>query len=544
MKLATASQMQKLDHATIHDIAIPGVVLMENAGKGTVEVMEQEFGSVQDLSVIIFVGPGNNGGDGLVIARHVLQQRGFPFLVYLIEPDKLAGDAAINQAACKAIRIPHMVVLQDDDIAQLTQQIQKIHFEHPVHSLVDGLFGTGLKRNLRGHFAAIVGLINKLSAALKWPIAAVDISSGLSADTGKTLGCSVQADLTVTYGLAKPGHYLHGGPSIGKLKIVDIGIPEQVIQSAGLPGKVLNQEIGNLLHPRQKSTHKGDFGHILILAGSEGKTGAAILSAQAALHSGCGLVTLAVPAELNSIFEISLPEAMTAPLPCSATAFSSADYEKILGLLADKDGMVIGPGLGTDSDTGVLVRKLYAEVKLPMVVDADALNLLAGEPVCIAAPAGDRILTPHPGEMARLTGMKTPEIQADRLQAASRIHPSQGNCPHEIITVLKGAGTILSSSRGQWAINTSGNNGMATGGMGDVLAGLIGSLLVQGYTPWNAAQIGVYMHGLAADMLAENSSHGYLASDVAATLPSAAQHMKNHLIQTTEQDQRRRYVNG
>lgn len=525
MKLATSSQMQALDQATINEIGVPGIVLMENAGKGTVELMEQEYGPVRRKSVIIFVGPGNNGGDGLVIARHILQHGGYPYLFYFMAPEKLKGDAATNAVICSAVNIPHRTVLQEEEISQLSEDIKSIHCAHPVHSLVDALFGTGLKRNLEGRFAAGVQLINQSAHEHQWPVTAVDIPSGLSADTGATLGCSIQADLTVTYGLAKPGHYLHGGPSVGKLKVIDIGIPEKVIQAAALPGKVLDTDIGSLLHHRQRASHKGSFGHLLILAGSEGKTGAAILSGRAALHSGCGLVTLAVPGELNPIFEISLPEAMTCPLPCSRTFFSVADFDLIVQLLAGKNALVIGPGLGTDTETGKLVRRLYRETPLPMVVDADALNLLAPAPDTVTEPAGSRILTPHPGEMSRLTGLDTKNIQADRIQAAMWLNRATINNDHEIITILKGAGTIVCSSKDNWAINTTGNNGMATGGMGDVLSGLIGGLLGQGYTPCHAAEIGVYLHGLAADLLAEKQPYGYSASEVAAALPTAAAHL-------------------
>jgi NAD(P)H-hydrate epimerase len=525
MKLATSTQMQDLDQTAIKEIGIPGVVLMENAGLGTVDLMEQEFGPVREKSVIIFIGPGNNGGDGLVIGRHVLQHGGFPYLVYLIAPDALGGDAAINADICNTIDLPNIIVLQEDTISQLLGEIKNLHFAHPVHCLVDALFGTGLTRNLEGRFAKIVGLINKLADEHKWPVTAVDIPSGLSADTGETFGCSVQADLTVTYGLAKPGHYMHGGPTIGRLAVIDIGIPQQVIKAASLPGKVLDKDTGKLFLPRHKTTHKGSFGHLLILAGSEGKTGAAILSGQAALHSGCGLVTLAVPTELNTIFETCLPEAMTVPLPFSTKAFSMADYDLIIKLLGGKDALVLGPGIGTDPDTGALVGRLYSELQLPIIVDADALNLLALESGAVAAAGGPRILSPHPGEMSRLIGVSTTEIQADRLHAANWLSDVQIKNDHEIITVLKGAGTVVCSNRDEWAINSSGNNGMATGGMGDVLSGLIGGLVVQGYSLWDAAGIGVYLHGLAADLVTGKQAHGYLASDVAAALPLATQKM-------------------
>ena len=525
MKLATSTQMQGLDQAAIKEIGIPGVVLMENAGLGTVDQMEQEFGLVGEKTVIIFIGPGNNGGDGLVIGRHVLQRGGFPYLVYLVAPETLKGDAGINAIVCNAIDLPNMIIQQEDDISNLLEQLKKLHFAHSVHCLVDALFGTGLKRNLEGRFASVVRLMNEFSHEHKWPVTAVDIPSGLSADTGEILGCSVQADLTVTYGLAKPGHYMHGGPTIGRLAVVDITIPRQVIKAASLPGKVLDKDTGKLLLPRHKATHKGSFGHLLILAGSEGKTGAAILSGQAALHSGCGLVTLAVPTELNTIFETSLPEAMTVPLPSSTKTFSLADFDLIIQLLAGKSALVLGPGTGTDPDTGALVQQLYNELQLPIVVDADALNLLALEPGAVAAAGGPRILSPHPGEMSRLIGVNTAEIQADRLHAANWLSDVQIKNDHEIITVLKGAGTIVCSNKGKWAINSSGNNGMATGGMGDVLSGLIGGLVVQGYSLWNAAGIGVYMHGLAADLVTVKQPRGYLASDVAAALPLATQKM-------------------
>ena len=530
MKLATSSQMRNLDQTTINETGIPGIVLMENAGQGTIRQMEADFGRVRDKTVCIFIGPGNNGGDGLVIGRHVLQRGGFPFLIFLVPQEKLCGDAGINAAICDKIHLPGMLIQQEEDIAQLEKKLLHLHFAHPVHSLVDALFGTGLSRDLKDRFAAIIQFINTMSNTRQWPVVAVDIPSGLSADTGKILGCSIKADLTVTFGLAKPGHYLHGGPDIGRLAVVDISIPDQVVRNADLPGKVIDQTIGRMLRPRPRAIHKGTVGHLLILAGSIGKTGAAILSGRAALHSGCGLVTLAVPAELNSIFETSLPEAMTVPLPLSKHAFSIDDYDHILELLAGKSGLVLGPGLGTAHETEKLVQRLYREVSLPMVVDADALNLLALEPESFKQTGGDRILTPHPGEMSRMTKLPVADIQNNRIQTAHWLNDTSIRDNHEIITVLKGAGTVICSSSGRWAVNSSGNPGMATGGMGDVLSGLIGGLLVQDYSLMESSEIGVYMHGLAADLLAESSSCGFTAGEVAAALPRAAQVMTEHPV--------------
>ena len=523
MKLATPKQMQALDRAAIKDFGIPGLVLMENAGRTILDVMEDEFGPVSGKTVCIFIGPGNNGGDGLVVARHVLQRGGFPFLILLVEPDKLQGDAAINAEICSKLWLNYCLVNQERDFIDVEARIRQLHFEHPIHSLVDALFGTGLTRTIEGRFATAIQFMNKLSCQKGWPIAAVDIPSGLSGLTGTPLGdIAVQAHLTVTFGLPKPGHYLHRGETVGKLYIADIGIPPQVIAAAHLPGELLNQlSVTPLLRSRPKAGHKGTFGHVLILAGSEGKTGAALLAAQAALRSGCGLVTLAVPAALNPIFETALPEAMTVPLPHSGKCLSVADYQIIAELVKDKDAIVIGPGIGTAPETSELLLRLHRRVSLPILLDADALNLLSQNLLYIEDCGGPRILTPHPGEMARLTGLTTAEVQADRLKAADWLSEAIIKNGCEIITVLKGAGTVVCSNRGHWAINSSGNSGLAVGGTGDVLSGLIGGLLAQGHSLWEAAAAGVFLHGLAGDLLAQERSQGFTASELAAMLPLA-----------------------
>ena len=517
MKLATAEEMQGLDRRTIEEIGVPGIVLMENAGRGTADFMAQELGSFRGKSVLIFAGPGNNGGDGLVIARHVHQRGGFPHIFFLVDPDRLKGDAAVNCRIVRRLGLPSQVVDSGEALERAVRQLADIHLRHPVHSLVDALFGTGLGRPLEGRFLAATRQINSLKQKYGWPVVSVDIPSGLHADSGQVLGGAVEASLTVTFGLAKPGHFMHGGPLTGTLHVVDIGIPSQVVEEAGLAGELLDRGIGSLLHSRPRNAHKGTCGHLLILAGSEGKTGAALLCARGALHSGAGLVTLAVPYRLNQIFETSLPEAMTVPLPSTATSLSARDMDLIVSLCKGKKGIALGPGLGTDAATEELVLRLYREMELPMVVDADAINLLARHRDSLLDVAGPRILTPHPGEMARLTGRTTGDIQADRLAAA--LWQGDRGSHHQIITVLKGAGTVIGSTDGRWAVNASGNPGMATGGMGDVLSGIIGGLLVQGYGPWQAACLGVYLHGAAADLQAEGS--GYLASEVAAMLPRA-----------------------
>ncbi|MGX9726110.1 MAG: NAD(P)H-hydrate dehydratase [Candidatus Electronema sp. VV] len=527
MRLATPEQMQALDRAAIEDFGIPGIVLMENAGRATADQMEAHVGPLAGRSVCVFVGPGNNGGDGLVIARHVLQWGGLPLLIFFIEPEQLTGDAAANAAICLKLDMPRCVVRSEDELPQLEERIRQLHFERPMHSLVDALFGTGLSRPLESRFAAAVQFINSLSRRQGWPVVAADIPSGLCGQTGMPLSCAVEAALTVTYGLPQPGHYLHGGVAVGRLEVADIGIPPQAVAAAKLPGTLLNQRsVAPLLRRRPKAGHKGSFGHLLILAGSEGKTGAALLAAQAALRSGCGLVTLAVPKNLNPIFATALPEAMTVPLSHSDSCLSVADCGLIAELAADKDAVLLGPGLGTAVETGELARRLHRRISLPMLLDADALNLLAQDILTLADSGGPRVLTPHPGELARLTGLSAAEIQADRLKAADWLAEAEIRDAQEIITVLKGAGTVVRSNKGRWAVNSSGNSGMAVGGMGDVLAGFTGGLLAQGWPLWDAAAAGVFLHGLAADLLAQERRHGYTAGEAAAALPLAVMELE------------------
>ncbi len=519
MQLALAAQMRELDRRTIEDIGIPGMVLMENAGRGTVERMEQTLGPVAGKTVCIFTGPGNNGGDGLVIARTVHGLGAFPFVFFLTDPEQLRGDAALNYAIFKRLRLPYQVLDLSEKMLTLIDTVLTLNRMHPIHALVDAIFGTGLTREVSAPFLDAITALNILRDRHRLPVVAVDIPSGLDSDTGRILGASVQADLTVTYGLPKPGLYHHGGPGVGRLDRIDIGIPTKIVNQAGLNGSVLDRTVTEQLARRATNTHKGANGHLLILAGSEGKTGAALLCGRGALHSGAGLVTFGVPQDLNPIFEIALAESMSVPLPKSRKFLSIDDYDRILAAALGKDALVLGPGMGTEEPTGQLVLRLYTENPAPQVVDADALNILAAHPEAIRRPAGPRIFTPHPGEMARLLATTIKSVQADRLGAAQWLDPVAGDGIPTMVTVLKGAGTVVAAAGGSWAINTTGNPGMGTGGMGDVLSGIIGGLLAQGYTPWNAACLGVYLHGLAADHLAKTSPYGFTATEVAQMLP-------------------------
>jgi len=519
MQLALAAQMRELDRQTIADIGIPGMVLMENAGRGTVARMEQTLGPVAGKTVCIFAGPGNNGGDGLVIARTVHGLGAFPFVFFLVDPEQLSGDAALNYTILQRLRLPYQVLDLSEKMLTLIDTVLTLNRMHPIHCLVDAIFGTGLERAVSGHFLDVITGLNILRDRHRLPVVAVDIPSGRHSDTGQVLGAAVEADLTVTYGLAKPGHYHHGGPGIGQLARIDIGIPAKVVNQAGLKGTVLGPALIDQVRPRPTAAHKGANGHLLILAGSEGKTGAALLCGRGALHSGAGLVSFGVPQDLNPIFEIALAETMSVPLPASHSFLTIDDYDRIAALAEGKEALVLGPGIGTAEPTADLVLRLYRDCPTPMVVDADGLNILAAHPETIRHPAGPRIFTPHPGEMARLLATTIDAVQADRLGAAQWLDARTETGRPAMLTVLKGAGTVIAAAGGPWAINTTGNPGMGTGGMGDVLAGIIGGLLAQGYTPWQAACLGVTLHGLAADRIAQTRPYGFTASEVAQMLP-------------------------
>jgi NAD(P)H-hydrate epimerase len=352
----------------------------------------------------------------------------------------------------------------------------------------------------------------------------------MDSNTGKILGTCVRADYTATYCCAKPGHFIHGSSSwTGKLEIIDIGIPPEAIARAEINTELATADtFTTLTQPltRKQAAHKGTHGHLLILAGSAGKTGAAVLSAKGALRSGAGLVSLCVPHELNAIFEMLLIEAMTIPLPNSASFLSVSDWNIISQNINTKQAAIIGPGIGTAPETAELVLQAYHAVKCPLIIDADALNILAANRARLHAPAGPRIFTPHPGELGRLLGKSTDTIQDNRLEAAIMGCELFSNDLHDIVLILKGAGTIIARGDGSTIINTTGNPGMATGGMGDVLTGVIGALICQGMSPLDASVAGVYLHGAAADRLYEKIGAGFIASEVANMIPSV---LKDHL---------------
>lgn len=509
MKLATAEQMRELDRRAIQEVGIPGILLMENAGRGAAELIRERYGP-RPRKVAVLCGRGNNGGDGLVIARH-LRNWGWDVRVYLFAPKgEVTGDAKVNLDIWIRMGGEVVEVLGDGAIPSLREDLALREV------LVDALLGTGLKDEVKGLMRQAIELVNSLGK----PVVAVDIPSGLHATTGKVLGAAVRADLTVTFGLPKVGQVVHPGADlVGDLRVVDISIPKGLIEEADLDHVLLDPEELTLapLGPRPKDVHKGNYGHLLLVAGSTGKTGACAMAAEAALRVGTGLVTAAVPGSLNPILEVKLTEVMTEPLPDEGGFFSPEALPKALELLGGKSAIAIGPGMGQGAGARALVREIVRAARVPMVIDADGINCLVGALEVLKEKGAPVILTPHPGEMARLLGTTPKEVQGDRIGVARSFARE-----HDVILVLKGARTVVAEPSGKVFINPTGNPGMASGGMGDILTGMIGGFLAQGMDPIEAAKLGVYLHGLSGDMAREDLGEPYLsATDLLRYLPKA-----------------------
>ncbi len=517
MRVVTAHTMQEIDKQAITEFGIPGLQLMENAGRCCVEEINAEFG-LKGRSVVM-AGKGNNGGDGYVIARLLVQKGWSVKVIILADRDQITGDAATNLE-----KLPDAVINYCTHAGQLSALHMEEIFQADV--IVDALLGTGLRSDVSGVYLEAIGLMN----ASGRPVVSVDIPSGIHGTTGRVLGDAVRAYITVTFAFAKLGHVLYpGAEHSGRLVVADVGIPPELMETVSGYDFLNEETMRPMLHRRDRQAHKGHFGHCLIIAGSTGKTGAAALTANSAVRAGSGLVTLAVAESIHSILEMKTTEVMTEPLPDSGSGhLTNSSFPAIEKLLAGKDAVAVGPGLDRRPGTYALVQNLVESVVLPLVIDADGLNALAEDMTVLKRKKSIQvILTPHPGEMSRLLGTSIPDVEAIRISVAQEFARNYG-----VFLVLKGARTIIASPSGAAAINGSGNPGMATGGMGDVLTGIIVSLLGQGYAAWDACRLGVFLHGFAADMVAEEKGEiGINASDVLGKLPYAYNKLlKNTLL--------------
>ncbi len=522
MKLVNAAEMRELDRRAIEEVGLPSLVLMEHAGRTTYQVLRREFPGLAG-EVAVVAGRGNNGGDGFVVARY-LANAGQPVAVFLLgERQQVQGDARVNLEILAHLGVAVMEITTAADLNPVVHRLAKAGL------VVDALLGTGLNAPIGGLMATLVERLNHLRA----PVMAVDIPTGISADTGEVLGVALKAQVTVTYGWPKIGQLVGAGRDyVGRLWLADISIPPELAGEVPLElaeARALRQ----LLPPRPFGSHKGSFGHLLVLAGSEGKTGAAALASAGALRAGAGLVTLGVAASLCDILAGKLTEAMTLPLPEApgARALGKAALAPIGQFLQPNSTVALGPGLGTHPETRELVCRLAHDLPQAMVIDADGINNLAADPACLGGAAGPRILTPHPGEMARLLGLSTQEVQARRLDLVRESAARYG-----VTLVLKGAQTLVAEPGGRASLNPSGNPALASGGTGDVLTGLIGGFLAQGLAPWDAARLGVYLHGLTADYFAaQHGPRGMIAGDLLRLFPQVLAEFSRGLLPVTEE---------
>jgi ADP-dependent NAD(P)H-hydrate dehydratase / NAD(P)H-hydrate epimerase len=510
IKIVTSEQMQTLDRQAIVEGGITGATLMERAGQGIVAFLEQTLGSPRGKRICIFCGKGNNGGDGLVVGR-LLHQRGAKVQIVAMAPaqDMSRDAASMYRRFVRSVGKPRLRLFTSKPDVQAILEDSDL--------VVDALFGTGLSADVSGSHAEAIDAINQSHR----PVAAVDLPSGLHADTGRILGRAVQATFTITLGLPKLGLYLNEGIDLaGMVHLVNIGIPQPYLDAVESRTMLLTDSFVRAALPvRKRSSHKGTFGHAGLIAGSVGKTGAAAMAARAALRVGTGLVTVAVPSSVNDVLEAKLLEAMTAPMPeTKARTFSRSGLDRLSAFIAARTAVAIGPGLTTHPETVELVQALVKTLHRPSVLDADALNALAGRASLLTECKTPPILTPHPGEMARLEPDATPHsVNADRIGTATRFARERG-----VFVVLKGARTVIARPDGTVALCPTGNPGMATAGTGDVLTGMMVGLLAQGVSSWDAACAATYLHGYAGDLAAAAEGQpGLIAGDLIEQIPSA-----------------------
>lgn len=515
MKVVTAEQMRTIDQVTIEKFGIPGAVLMERAGLAVAERVREHF---DKKKVIVLAGGGNNGGDGIAAARNLHNWGWHVRVLLMLREDRLSPDCLAQYRMAKH--------------SGVAIEFRKTVTEKDLHGslVIDALLGTGLNKDVTSFMADVIRFLN--AADVK--VVAVDIPSGISSDSGQIMGAAVQADHTVTFGLPKIGHILFPGAQYsGKLFIADIGFPEELLSAETLAFETTEKTTAALLVPERPGySHKGDYGHVLVIAGSPGKTGAALMTARACLRAGAGLATIGVPETLLDVFQSRVTEEMLLPLPATGKGtFSAGAYDQIRDFLDSRaDILAIGPGITAEEDSADLVKRLLETATVPMVLDADAINVLGGRKDLLRKVKAPVILTPHAGEMARLlTSMpgrsaKDGENKELRVEIErSRINLTRATAMETgAYFVLKGAPTIVADPEGRIFINTTGNPGMATAGSGDVLTGILAGLLGQGMHPLDACRLAAFLHGMAGDAAAQTQGmHSLIASDIIESIPQA-----------------------
>ncbi|MCJ7579343.1 MAG: NAD(P)H-hydrate dehydratase [Candidatus Aminicenantes bacterium] len=510
MKVLTSQQMRDIDRRAIEELGIIGPILMENAGIQIVQAMRQRLPDLKNEIITIVAGKGNNGGDGFVVARHLFNQGCRIKVLLLGRKTDLKGDAALNAHIAEKMGLP---------LFEITTEKQWVsHKSKLLRSTVvlDAIFGTGLSKPVQGLFKTVIESINKLEAF----IIAVDIPSGLSSDAFEPIGPCVKADLTVTLAAPKVAHIFPPAENfVGELVVADISIPPFLFEEKSLKLDFVEKDlIAPSFSKRRKDTHKGTFGHLFVLSGSLGKTGAAALAGKAALKMGAGLVTVGTPKSCLSLVARSMIELMTVPLPETPDkSLSKEALDLSLSLLEGKDACLIGPGISTHESTARFVKALIPQVRVPLVLDADALNILSPFPEILKTLKIPVILTPHPGEFARLLDCSTRDVLRNKLELSSRFAQD-----YNVYLVLKGYRTLTATPDGKIFINPTGNPGMATAGSGDVLSGMLAAMIIQEEEILPAVLAAVYVHGLSGDIAAQRRGEKSLtALDIIRDISSA-----------------------
>lgn len=499
MKILTAAQIREIDRLSTEEYGIPSVLLMENAGMRVMEALEERFEDLDSLTIAILCGKGNNGGDGFVVARQLLQKGCYPFVFFLGDSKDVQGDALVNMKILEGMGAPPTIIATEEDWMQERLEIVDADI------VVDAIFGTGLTKPVDGLHRRVIESLEE--EFLNATIVSIDVPSGLPADSAHPLGPAVHADVTVTFTALKPclvlpPNHKHAGDVI----VADIGNPDELLEDDQFQLNLITfDSFPSAHHRRLENSNKGDYGKVLVIGGSHGKAGAAAMAGQAALRSGAGLVTVATTESALPMVAMTMPELMTEPL-----------QEPIEKLMEGKTILAIGPGLGTHPDTKALVRAVVRNAKIPVVVDADGLNAFAG---VADELANGIVITPHPGEMARLIGKDVEHVQMYRLDVAREFATS-----HNVYVVLKGFRSVIATPDGAVFINPTGNPGMATAGAGDILTGMIAGILGQEHLGSFIERLclAVYLHGLAGDLCAEEiGEEAMVATDILQFLGGA-----------------------
>lgn len=518
MKVVTSQQIREIDRKAIEENNLSGLTLMENAGLGIFQSLKNIYPDLRLKKVIIFAGSGNNGGDGFVVARH-LYNYGVKVKVFLLASfNKIKAEARENLNIIDKMGV-ELIETETVKLKEIEGTIQNSDL------IIDAILGTGLQGKVTGSKASIIDLINITNKE----VVAIDVPSGLNADSGKIEGPCIKATHTITLALPKIGLLLFPGASFaGKVTVEDIGIPSYLLTNKKLKTNIVTKEIVRSLLPfRVTNSHKGSFGKVLILAGSVGMTGAAYLASEAAMRSGAGIVILGIPRSLNPIMEVKLTEVMTLPLAeTEKQSFGEDAEETILKLMKDFSVLGIGPGISRQSETQRLVRKIIEKSDVPLVIDADAIYALREDITILKKLKAPLVITPHPGEMAKLINKDIDYILDNQLDITREIAQKFG-----IVVVLKGARTIVANKEGEAYINVGDNSGMATGGSGDVLTGIICSLIAQEADSFSAAIAGVYIHSMAGNLARDiKGERGMTAGDILSQVPQAFLNIEDTVI--------------